>query len=245
MNVTNNRAYSCKNEELPVLGRYLLFSFGRDLIEFNTFSPVFNDEYVKQFEQRIAKVDDVTEPKTEMAQQKALNEKITTNINDLRDPLNRFEAYVNLSLSELPISADDFGIAELRKGIKSHDAEKIIKSLHTINTMASTHFEVLSKYGFRQDMIQLFNTTANTLSADVQTLYKITVQRRTLIQNNQSSFNELYEQMNEIMNIGKVLYKNSNPTKLKEYTFSELSKRLGNSSRSTNTTDNAVNTAKE
>lgn len=245
MTQTNSRAYSCKNEELPVLGRYLLFSFSRDLNDFNKFSPLFGDEYVKLLEQRIAKADDVVEPKTEIAQQKVLNEKITTNINSLRDPLNRFEAYVNLSLAELPTTTDGFGIVELRKGIKAHDAEKIIKSLHTICTTAATHFDVLNRYGLKQDMIQVFNTTANNLSNDVQTLYEMTVHRRNLIQNNQSVFNDLFEQMNEIMNIGKVLYKSSNPTKLKEYTFSELTKRAGSSSRSSNTTDTASSATKE
>ena len=49
--------------------------------------------------------------------------------------------------------------------------------------------------------------------------------------------------MSEIIAIGKILYKTSNPAKLQEYTFSELKKRVGTqiktSSETTTNTGNA------
>lgn len=245
MSTQLSRSYTCRNDELPVLARFLLFSFRRDAGDFSAFSPKFDEVYQQQFEQRIVQVDEVIEPKSELAQQKALNEKITVELNNLRDPLNHFAAYVDLARAELPIAADGFGIDELRKVIRAHDLEKVIRCLHTTSTTATTHFETLSRYGCKQDLIQLFNNTANSISASKQLLYEMMVNRRNIVQNNQALFNELYEQMTEIMNIGKVLYKSSNPNKAKEYVFTELLKRVSGSGKSSGNSSDESKTAKE
>jgi hypothetical protein len=38
--------------------------------------------------------------------------------------------------------------------------------------------------------------------------------------------NELYEQIGEILLVGKILYKATNPAKLADYTFTELLKKV-------------------
>ncbi len=244
MTNTNIRAYSCKNEELPVLARFLLFSFRRDIAEFTEFSPTFDETYLQLYENRVVQAAEVIEPKSELALQKVITEKIHTTMDNLKDPINRVAAYLDLSQPELKISVDGFGVTELRKGFRAYDVEKTIKSLHTVCTNIATHFTVLNKYGLKQDLLQTLQASYNEIAADKQTVYEMQVNRRTMVQNNLSSFNELYEQMNEIMNIGKVLYKTSNPTRAKEYIFAELCKRIGNQSRTTSSIDETTSSAK-
>jgi len=38
--------------------------------------------------------------------------------------------------------------------------------------------------------------------------------------------NDLYDQLSEILRIGKILYQQSDPAKLKDYTFTELVKQV-------------------
>lgn len=245
MTATNIRNYGCKNEELPVLARFLLFSFRNNMTEFTAFSPKFDEAYLQLFEQRVAQVDEVIEPKSELARQKALTEQMHTTMDNLKDPVNRVVAYIDLSQAELKISLDGFGITELRKGFRAYDVEKTIKNLHTVCANITTHFDVLSKNGLKQELLDTLQTSCNQIMDSKQTIYEMQVKRRTIVQNNLSLFNDLYDQMNEIMNIGKVLYKTSNPTKAKEYTFSELCKRIGNSTKPNTASNAAINTTKE
>jgi len=46
--------------------------------------------------------------------------------------------------------------------------------------------------------------------------------------------------MTEIYNIGKVLYKNTDPAKYADYTFTKLLKKVRNAKASSATADNAV-----
>lgn len=244
MTNTNIRSYSCKNEELPVLARFLLFSFRRDFAEFAEFSPMFDEKYLEQFEILVLRAAEVSEPKSELAQQKVITEKIHLTMDNLKDPITRVAAYLDISHSELKISVDGFGITELRKGFRTYDVEKTIKSLHTVCSNIATHFTILNRFGLKQDLLQTLQAAYNEISADKQTIYEMHVNRRTIVQNNLSLFNELYDQMNAIMNIGKVLYKTSNPTKAKEYIFTELCKRIGNQGKTNTTIDETENTAK-
>jgi hypothetical protein len=47
------KIYNCKNEELPVIAEYLLFSLKRDLSDFMAFSPKFNNAHVTTFDGKI------------------------------------------------------------------------------------------------------------------------------------------------------------------------------------------------
>lgn len=47
-----------------------------------------------------------------------------------------------------------------------------------------------------------------------------------IVQENTGLLNGLFEQLTEIFNVGKILFKATDPVKLKEYTFSELLKQV-------------------
>lgn len=63
-------------------------------------------------------------------------------------------------------------------------------------------------------------------ATDKQKQYEILINRKTIKQNNLGLFNELYDQLCEILKIGNILYKQTDPVKTKEYTFTELMKRV-------------------
>jgi hypothetical protein len=50
--------------------------------------------------------------------------------------------------------------------------------------------------------------------------------RKNIVQNNLGLFNDLYAQLTEILNIGKILYKATEAVKTQEHTFSTLLKQV-------------------
>jgi hypothetical protein len=82
-----SRNYNCKNEELPVICKFAAFSLKRDLPDFQSYSPRFNEEYVGIFESRINEAGEIVEPKSETLQIKIITDKLYNFINGLKNPL--------------------------------------------------------------------------------------------------------------------------------------------------------------
>ena len=50
--------------------------------------------------------------------------------------------------------------------------------------------------------------------------------RKAIVQNNLGLFNSLYEQLTELLRVGKILYKATDAVKAQEYTFTSLLKQV-------------------
>ncbi len=75
-------------------------------------------------------------------------------------------------------------------------------------------------------MIATFASAETTIAEYKQQQYQIVSNRKTIVQNNLSTLNDLYDQLSEILKIGKILYKDTDPVKKQEYTFSKLKKKV-------------------
>jgi hypothetical protein len=228
------RNYNCKDEELPVISKFTSFSLKRDLADFASYSPRFNEAYVNSYDSKITEVTELVEPKSETVQLKTITERLYSNMNGLINPINRLTGYVNLAHESLHISPADFGLTLLRKGINSKDAESVIKNLRTVNTNLTRYTEILSAQGLQPEFSALFVDAEVSISTDKQNQYEIISNRKAVVQNNVGVLNSLFEQLTEIQTIGKILYKDNDAVKLQEYTFSELKKRVRKTSSPAN-----------
>ncbi len=234
MTSTLARDYNCKDEELPVICKFSVFNLKRDLAEFTAFSPRFNVSYVSAYEARINAVSELVEPKSETVVLKAITDRIHHTMDGLIAPINRLSGYIELAEESIHISPADFGLVDLRKGITTKDAEHVLKTLHTVNLNIAKYKDSLVLQGMRDWLIEKFQSAAVSVADDKQKQYEITSNRKNLVQNNVSSFNDLYKQFNEILKVGKILYKGSDAAKLKDYTFSELKKGVRKTAKSNN-----------
>lgn len=70
------------------------------------------------------------------------------------------------------------------------------------------------------------NEIGAILADNRKTKYEIVSSRKVLVQNNLGLLNDLYDQLTEICKIGKILFKQTDKAKLKDYTFSYLMKQV-------------------
>jgi hypothetical protein len=226
MNVNNPRSYGCKDEELPMIGSLLLLSFKRDIAEFKLYSPKFSNEYVSGLEAVIGSANELIEPKSETLAKKLITDQLHAGMDALYISGKNLKGYLDLGYSELKISAAEFGVTALSEACHAKDLEAVVKSLNLVNININIHKTVLMKQGLTEDAIAAFKASAASLTNLKTQQYGILTNRKNIVQNNLGILNGLYAQITEITNIGKILYKDSNPVKYKEYLFTEIKKQV-------------------
>ena len=220
------RDYNCKDEELPVIGKFVSFSFKRDQSDFQGYSPKFAMPFITSFDEKIEEVKELVAPHSEMVQQKVITERLYATMRGLSDPTSRLGGYVDMAFPELRLSLTDFGITALRKSLNTKDPESVMQSIREVLRNTSTYGEVLSTQGLTEDLVSRMADGYSSIESDVQERYEITSNRKNIIQANIGTFNDLYSILGEILYVGKILYQFTNAAKEKEYTFSQLMKSV-------------------
>jgi hypothetical protein len=239
MNTSQTRNYNCKDEELPVICGYAVFSLKRDLADFSKYSPRFDQKYVEEFEAKITEATELVNPKSETAEKKALTARLYATIDGLTDPVNRLAGYIKLA----KLSATDFGITLLRRKIRAKDTEGTLQNLRLVTANIQTFKEPLSIEGLTDELAVRLENAAASIAADNQKQYEILSGRKELVQNNRYLLNDLFRRLTEICDIGKILYRKTAPQKMQEYTFSGLMKQVRNIPKSRSSEKQTVETA--
>jgi hypothetical protein len=220
------RIYNCKDEELPVIGSYLAFSLKRDLADFTAFSPKFDNDYAAEIEMKLNTCLELVSPKEETSELKIITKRLYSTIGSLTENANALSVYIKMAKTEIPISVKDFGISLLRDKARRKDAEGVIQALHVVTGNIRKYREPLMKQGATDGFIDRFTAAGKSIFEDNRKQYEISGNRKELVQSNVALFNELYNRISEICEVGKALYKGKDAKKLQEYTFTELIKRV-------------------
>jgi len=226
MRTSLSRSYNCKDEELPIICKFAAYSLKRDLADFGAYSPKFTAAYADEFEARNVALGELIEPKLETVELKLLTERQYKTFAGLTLPINHLAGYIELAGEEVAISATDFGLTALRKAIAVKDAESVIKNLQTVLQNIAKYRESLTAQGLQDGVAEKFAAAAASVAADKQRHFEITSHRKKMVQNNTTMLNEAYKQFNEILKIGKILYKTKDPARYNDYIFRELKKQV-------------------
>jgi hypothetical protein len=225
------RNYKCKNEELPVICRYALSYLKRDLADFAAFSPVFNDAYVENFAEKINLVDELVLPKLETDELKKITARLYRTMDDLLAPVAKIRAWLGLAKNSVGLSAKDFGLTLLSQKIASRDAEGVHQNLLIVVSYLKKYEEALAAVGFDRAIIEQLSNAGAAIVDDNQLQFDIVSKRKATVQKNLGVLNDLNSQLTDLLNTGKLLYKNTDPQKSKEYVFNTLKKSVRNTKR--------------
>jgi hypothetical protein len=144
----------------------------------------------------------------------------------LLDPIARIRGYLLLAKDTVRVSAKDFGLALLSRKISDRDAEGTRQNLLLVISMLEKYREPLIEVGFSEVTIEQFNDAVSSIKNDNRLQFDIISRRKEIVRTNLSVLNDLYANLMEILNAGKLLYKKSNPYKYIEYTFTALRKSV-------------------
>ena len=228
-----NRQYSCKDEELLPISKFTLFSLKRDITEFAAFSNQFNEQYATDLETVITQVESVLEPEAETLALKLINQNIEQRYVDTHKLILIIEGYLKLSKKETGLTSASIGISTLRKSLYKHDIEAVLNGIKVLTGNIQNYSAALEAKGMPATTVKSLQDLQTVLAENKQKQFEIKTKRAGLVQDNTVLFNRLFEKLSEIFTIGKVLYKTSNPAKYKDYTFTQLKKKVRNVKGST------------
>jgi hypothetical protein len=229
MEKENARNYKCKDEELPVVCRNASLYLRRDSADFFAFSPVFNDDYLNAFDAKINLVDELVSPKTETDELKKITKRLYLTMDSLLDPIAKIRGYLRMAKDATGMSAKDFGLTSLSQKIAARDAEGVRQNLLLVVSFLKKYREQLVAVGLNEAVIEQFAAAVPSITEDNKRQFEIVNKRKTIVQKNLKTLNDLYKQLTDVLSIGKSLYKNTDPAKAKEYVFGSLMKTVRNS----------------
>ena len=226
MNLNQNRSFNCKNEELPVLCGFCAISLARDLGDFAAYSPLFDANYLTTFKSKIDLLQELVHPKSETVALKVITEQMHKSLDDLIAPINRVQGYLGLAGEQIPISASDFGLTQLRRSVRSRDVENALNCLQTVEAHLRKYQNELTAKGLTDALMGQFSEASVLLAEEKNRKYTLVSGRAAIVQGNLGLLKELYNQLSEICRVGKILYKQTDGAKLKDYTFSQMMKQV-------------------
>lgn len=223
--MSEQRKFQCRIEELPVMAALLLSSFERDQDDFVSYSPKYGPEFIESYSELLGQLDTIAIPQTLRADQKNITRLMHETADSLRPLISKIEGYIKQS-NTLRASIDDFGISALRKDINSKNYEGIQFYLKVLRQMLVNNSGALSEEGLPADTVETLTGILQTIQAnDIQQDQKMG-EHKELVNVNIELYNELWDKMYSLMDIGKRLYKQEKTYKLDDYTMASLKAKV-------------------
>jgi len=226
-----NRNFGCKYEELPVLCGFCASSLARDLHDFTAYSPIFGEPYLAAFKARIEAVSKVNQPQSETVGLKVMTGQMYQRLDELITLVNYLSGYLRLAGKEVPVSAGDFGLVQLRKSARSRNVESVLMLLNTVEFHINKYKTALMAKGLTDELMTRLTDTGKRLAEDKDRRYAQVSNRAALVQYKQGLLQELYRQLSEICRIGKILYRQTDQAKLKDYTLARMMDQIGRNTK--------------
>lgn len=219
------KKFTCRIEELPVLGGFIGISFESYIIDFINYSPDFKEPYLANYKARLNAVEEIVFSKKIGHELKLVTARLYKTMDELREPLNRLGGYVDRAV-DLSVNTKDFGIRKVRDSINRRDTEMFLSGMAFLIQNIDDNMERLAAKGFSDSSRELFLSVKNKVKED-NDLQNIKIgERSNLVHANMRKLNELWLLMSDIMKTGKILYKNTDAARAKEFTMTVLKDRI-------------------
>jgi hypothetical protein len=233
----------CRLEELPFLADYARDNFLRDQADFVTHSPEYKTDFLAKFDPQLKLVEEAMATSMLIAQHKNITERITKNYDVARNWANKIENYAKKAFGDAGSQIADFGFKNLRIDLKNKNDEGLVKRLKELLQHADAHIATLQPKGFTPELRDSFKAFIDALETDIKSQSRKIDERKFLVKDNNKEYEALWEMINtDLLETGKVIYKEKNKEKVKDYTYTELIKKI-RIARKKEATDEAAATA--
>lgn len=231
------KKFNCKMQDIPVIAGFLLTSMERDKADFTNYSPTFADGFMTDVRTKQAECYEIVKAADVLKLQKVVKSQIDTAIAQLRVLLNKNEGYLKLAEKQLDIKMEDFGVRTTRNAVGKSDLEKTIAEGRTLVSNLKRNATPLLAMGLKQAGIDETGDLITELESLNEKHNSLKNDRSRAASDVNAKLNEMWDLITLITATGRALYKGTDPTKLKEYTLTNLQKRVYNVN---NTTESPV-----
>ena len=217
-----------KNAETLAMGDILSGNLTRDLADFNNYAQRFDQAYVDAHRAKILAFREAKQPKVLRGQNKKFTRDLYKKVDGLRGFMRTLEGYVKHAGKKLDVTVKDFGISKVRKKVKSKDLEGLGEALSVlIENITHNLVELLDEGYTNQGFAELKDRKDEIDKGNAkQELNKSAMKQ--LAQKNRALLKEVVAGNNDILDVGKRIYKDRNQAKYKQYVFGQLLEKWRN-----------------
>lgn len=227
MNV--KRKFTCKVEDLIGIGNYLVQRLRADLAQFAEFSDTFSEDFVKRLEALIGVCSQLASSGVLTKEAAEITEEIKKLIKEVRLSANKVEVYLEMADGQMTVKADSLGLRELRESIHGGGSEALAQSLRQLLIGLNANLTVLQTKGLKPALVDKLKGLADELDAKGSDQnFRLTERNRHTDENN-GTYNELWDQIVLITDTGKALYRGIDATRVDDYTITSILQRIGTS----------------
>ena len=211
-----------KNEEVLHIAGFVLDSYKRDINDFKAFSSQFNEAFTANFEAKVSGLKDMIEPTALSNALTAATKALYAKFHNAADVLNRLEGYITFGEKNLVGKPGDFNLHTVRKHMHGRHVEGFTLSLSVTLDAIAKNQAPLEGAGMPKTFAKdLTDIRDQITAANLEQKHKLD-ERKELVVKNQAQINDLMTLVSFVNKFGKLIYKRSNPDKLKDYTMTDL-----------------------
>jgi hypothetical protein len=231
MDMKTKKLFQCKFEELPVIGEMVVGSARRDIVEFGEFSSIFTPSYFDVIDLKILNCRKKMRTWVVVQELKATTETVTTKTKQLRVMLNLLEGYIKLSSNDLDVKGSDMGLSIVRKAISHGNTEAVVMNVGNLLASVERNRTALEAHDMKSQLIDDIVAQTEEINAlNIKQSEQESLRNR-LTEENIDLFNDLWKALLPVFETGRVLYRGVDEAKLKDYTVTQLVKRINHTGK--------------
>lgn len=216
----------CRIEELPFVADSVQNAFERDEESFKrTYPAKFPAGFKAELAIKSKAVDDVVKTEIPTRAIKLVTAEIAEISSSLRHDISILEGYV-IDAENIKLSPSDFGIRDVRIGLDKGDTEKLVHAMGILNPNIATYLPALLEQGFTAEAQNKLNQKESDLKAKNKLQNRLESDKAQIVAKNQAKFNELWAMISLVMDRGKRIFKAEDLSKVPDYTFSHIIKKV-------------------
>lgn len=220
------KKFQGKLENVPVIAGFMGHSMEKYWIDFTALSPLFNDDYKKRYFGLQKEAEELVNTKILTGQLKDVTNQLYENMEEMRPMLNRLETYVDLCNGHLSPSKESFGIKAVRDEIQDGDAEGLYYTTKMLEKNITHNFKLLNSVGLTQAAFDELTHKAEETKKNNSLQDQLMKERKGQGVENYDVLNNLWEMIQTVAKVGKVLYKYEHPERLDDFTISKIEQRI-------------------
>jgi hypothetical protein len=220
------KKFTCRTEDVPVIGKFILNSAERDIRDFSAYSSVFSVDYFAMVSSKIEVCSELVQSSVISKELEGVTLQLRDKTKTLRSKLNALEGYLKFINVPLDIAVESIGFKYVRYDISRGNIKGLLSNMQFSLTAVKRNLPVLEAQGMKRSLIIDIEACLQEIGVLYEKQNALTVKRDRLTVENMGKFNDLWRSLRLIMNAAKAIYSGIDETKLQDYTVVHLRKRM-------------------
>lgn len=222
------RQFECRLEEVGPVARLARAQYLKYRDDFTEASTDFGDTFETNFDKKLLKFEQLVPSRQRIMTAAEQTRRLNTAAKALRHPLNVFDIQIGAAgrAKTLTVATTDMGLGAVRAAISNRNIEGLDRALGGLIGMIEVNQQALTDKGMKAQALQGLRDARRDLGVSNTTQDSDRLESVELTAENVQAANDLWEDVAEILRVGRLLYKETNKKRAQSFTLARLLKLM-------------------